>query len=418
MPITQARLVVHLPAEAQAFQCAVGVGSTSGCTVDDEHSDTVTVLAANLAPNTPVTVRAGLDIATPSAATLPWPGWLDPVLGRHPVLLGFVLLLALLAGAGGFALTRSTREKTPPYPLMYAPPDGIGPAQAEYILTEKVSDKAFVATMMYAAEKGAVTLEQDGRTWTITGTGDTDAWGKVDGVTQVAGQALGVVGSGESFAASPKSVSAGETLKGVLASFRSSTTGWARISGLMAPSGLGGAGLFVLLAVWALTIWLGAFNPLNMSAVALVPGAFAVFGLGVGMAGAGTKRTPTGRDLWSRVGGFHRVLSTPSSVDRFDFSGRKEAYTAYLPWAVAFDCADAWAKKYRIETGEEPPAPAYFVGYSGAHTGNYVSQMVDSFDSAVSSAISSYQATQTSSSGGGGGFSGGGGGGGGGGGSW
>jgi hypothetical protein len=300
---------------------------------------------------------------------------------------------------------------------MYAPPDGIGPAQAEYILTEKVSDKAFVATMMYAAEKGAVTLDQDGRTWTITGTGDTGAWGNVDGVTQLAGKALGVVGPGESFVASPKSVSAGETLKGVLASFRSSTTGWARISGLMAPSGLGGAGLFVLLAVWGLTVWLGAFNPLNLSAVALIPGAFAVFGLGVGMAGAGTRRTPAGRDLWSKVGGFHRVLSTPSSVDRFDFSGRKDLYTAYLPWAVAFGCADAWAKKYRIETGEEPPAPAYFVGYSGAHTGNYVSQMVDSFDSAVSSAISSYQATQTSSSGGGG-FSGGGGGGGGGGGSW
>ena len=57
--------------------------------------------------------------------------------------------------------------------------------------------------------------------------------------------------------------------------------------------------------------------------------------------------------------------------------------------------------------------------YAGVHTASYVNQMVDSFDSAVSSAISSYDATQSSSSsGGGGGFSGGGGGGGGGGGSW
>jgi uncharacterized membrane protein len=171
--------------------------------------------------------------------------------------------------------------------------------------------------------------------------------------------------------------------------------------------------------VWGLTIWLGAFNPFHLSVLALIPGFFAVFGLGVGMAGAGTKRTPAGRDVWSRVGGFKRILSTPSSVDRFDFSGRKELYTAYLPWAVAFDCADEWAKKYRIETGEEPPVPTYFTGYTGSHTGNYVSQMVNSFDSAVSSAISSYNATQSSSSsGGGGGFSGGGGGGGGGGGSW
>jgi uncharacterized membrane protein YgcG len=418
MPITQARLTVHLPADAENFQCVVGVGSGSGCTADGGGTRTLTVLASNLEPNTPVTIKTGLDIPTPSTNGLPWPGWLDPVLGRHPVGLLFVLGLALLAGAGGFLLTRSTGEKQPPYPLMYAPPEGVGPAQAAYILTEKIEDEAFVATMMYAAENGAVQLSQDGKKWTITGTGDEAAWSKVDGVTQLAGQALGVLGSGESFTASPKSVSAGEKLKDVLSEFKANTKGWSRTAGLMAPSGLGGFGCFVLLAVWALTVWLGAFNPFNMSTLALVPGAFAVFGLGVGLAGAGTKRTPAGRDLWSRVGGFRRILSTPSSVDRFDFSGRKELYTAYLPWAVAFDCADEWAKKYRIETGEEPPVPVYFAGYGGSHTGNYVSQMVNSFDSAVSSAISSYNATQTSSSSGGGGFSGGGGGGGGGGGSW
>jgi hypothetical protein len=420
MPITQAHLTVHLPTEARDFRCAVGVGTTSGCTADGEGTDTLTVLAANLAPNTPVTIKTGLDLPTPDQKhALPWPGWLDPVFGRHPAGLGVVLGLAAFAGLSGFAMTRSTHEKTPAFPLMYAPPDGVGPAQAAYILTEEIEDRAFVATMMYAAEKGAISLEQDGKNWTITGKGDAGAWGKVDGVTQLAGKSLDVLDSGASFTASPKSVSAGQKLKTVLSEFKANTKGWSRTSGLMAMSGLGGFGCFVLLAVWALTIWLGAFNPFNMSAIALIPGAFAVFGLGVGLSGAGTKRTPTGRDLWSRVGGFKRILSTPSAVDRFDFSGRKELYTAYLPWAVAFDCADEWAKKYRLETGEEPPAPAYFVGYSGAHTGNYVDQMVSSFDSAVSSAISSYNATQTSSSsGGGGGFSGGGGGGGGGGGSW
>jgi hypothetical protein len=419
MPITQAHLTVHLPADAENFQCAVGVGTNAGCTADGEGTDTLTVLASNLEPNTPVTIKTGLDIPTPPSDGPPWPGWLDPVLGRHPVGLAFVLGLALLAGAGGFLLTRSTAEKKPPYPLMYAPPDGVGPAQAAYILTEKIEDEAFDATLMYAAEHGAVQLSQDGKKWTITGTGDDAAWSKVDGVTQLAGQSLGVLGAGESFTASPKSVSAGEKLKDVLSEFKANTKGWSRTSGLMAPAGLGGLGCFVLLAVWGLTIWLGAFNPFHLSVLALIPGFFAVFGLGVGMAGAGTKRTPAGRDVWSRVGGFKRILSTPSSVDRFDFSGRKELYTAYLPWAVAFDCADEWAKKYRIETGEEPPVPTYFTGYTGSHTGNYVSQMVNSFDSAVSSAISSYNATQSSSSsGGGGGFSGGGGGGGGGGGSW
>ncbi len=157
-----------------------------------------------------------------------------------------------------------------------------------------------------------------------------------------------------------------------------------------------------------------------MTMVALIPGAFAVFGSPMLKTGAGTKRTRQGRDLWSRIGGFHRVLSTPSSQDRFDFSGRQELYTAYIPWAVAFGCADEWAAKYRTETGTEPPVPHYFgSAYAGAAAGSYVDSMVSDFNDTVSSAISSYQATQSSSSsGGGGGFSGGGGGGGGGGGSW
>jgi uncharacterized membrane protein len=174
-----------------------------------------------------------------------------------------------------------------------------------------------------------------------------------------------------------------------------------------------GFGLMLVCAIW---------NPFGMTALGLIPGGFAVGGTSLMATGSGTSRTRAGRDLWSKVGGFRRMLATPSSKQRFDFSGRKELYTAYIPWAVALDCADEWAAKYRIEVGEEPPVPHYFAGaYAGSHTGDYVNSMVGDFNSTVDSAISSYNATQSSSSsggGGGGGFSGGGGGGGGGGGSW
>jgi hypothetical protein len=419
MPISTSELTVQLPADAENLQCAVGAGSGSGCSADGAGTKKLRVVTGTLLPNTPVTIKTDLDIATPDANTLPWPSKLDPVLGRHPVLLGIVVALAALLGGLGAALSQSTHEKDPAFPLMYAPPEGIGPAQAAYLLTEDVENKAFVATMMYAAEKGAVQLDQDGKAWTLTGTADEASWNRVDGVTQLVGSQLGVVGSGKSFHASASSVSAGQELKSALSSFESNTKAWAKTSGLMISSGLGGAGCFVLIVFGAATIALGAWNPFNMSILAIIPGFFAIGALGVGATGAGTKRTPAGRDLWSRVGGFKRILSTPSAQDRFDFSGRKELYTAYLPWAVAFDCADEWAKKYRIETGEEPPAPNWFPAYAGVHSANYVNQMVDNFDSTVSSAISAYEATQSSSSsGGGGGFSGGGGGGGGGGGSW
>jgi len=419
MPITKSTLTVHLPADAENFKCAVGLGTGTSCSADGEGTQELTVKTGQLLPHTPVTIQAGLDVPTPAAESLPWADKYDPILGTHPLLLGVVLVGSVLLGGAGTALSQSTKEKDPAFPLMYAPPDGIGPAQAAYLLTEEVERKTFVATMMYAAEKGAVKLDQSDRSWSLTGTDNAEAWNQVDGVTQLVGSQLNVVGAGQSFSASAKSVSAGLQLKNTLASFEANTKAWAKTSGLMISSGLGGAGCFVLIVLGVATLALGAWNPFNMSILALIPGLFAVGAVAVGFSGAGTKRTPAGRDVWSRVGGFKRILSTPSAQDRFDFSGRKDLYTAYLPWAVAFDCADEWAKKYRVETGEEPPAPTWFPVYAGVHTGNYVNQMVDSFDSTVSSAISSYEATQSSSSsGGGGGFSGGGGGGGGGGGSW
>ena len=78
------------------------------------------------------------------------------------------------------------------------------------------------------------------------------------------------------------------------------------------------------------------------------------------------------------------MLSTPSSKDRFDFSGRKELYTAYIPWAVAFGCADEWAEKYRIEVGEEPPgAGATSPGLRRRAPAAMVGSMVGDFDSTV-----------------------------------
>ncbi|MCX6397216.1 MAG: DUF2207 domain-containing protein [Propionibacteriales bacterium] len=413
-------LRVHLPADAGPVRCGVGVGSSpASCSAGSGRDLQVKDADADLSPNTPVTVKVGLDIPTPAEDTRPWSSSLDPILGRSPALLGAVGVLALLVTVGGFALGRSVGEKTPPYPLLYAPPEGVGPAQAAYILTEKVETTAFIATMMHAAEKGAVSLSQDNGGWHLAASDKPEVWNQLDAVSAQTGAALGVVTPGGSFDASPGSVSAGKRLKSVLAGFESDTEGWAKINGLMVSSGLGGFGGLVILVAAGLAVFLGAFNPQNMSVLALLPGLFAISALGVGVSGAGTKRTAAGRDLWSRVGGFQRILSTPSAQDRFDFSGRTELYTSYLPWAIAFDCADEWAKKYRVETGQEPPTPSYFPAYAGAHTGAYVSQMVNSFDSAVSSAISSYEATQSSSSGGGGGgFSGGGGGGGGGGGSW
>ena len=57
--------------------------------------------------------------------------------------------------------------------------------------------------------------------------------------------------------------------------------------------------------------------------------------------GVGTRRTAAGRELWSQAGGFHRMLATDSAETRFDFSARRDLYTAYVPFAVAAGAACA-----------------------------------------------------------------------------
>ncbi|MCW2842348.1 MAG: hypothetical protein JWN22_264 [Nocardioides sp.] len=413
-------LTIHLPVAAQpGVRCAVGTGATDGCTVAGDGTDTLRVTTGSLAPHTPVTIKAGLDLATPPAGqSLPWPARFDRVLGTSLPLLVLVLLLAGAAAVLGAVVSRRSWEREPGFPLTYAPPEGIGPAQATYIFGETIDKEAYVATLMYAAEKGAIDLDKREGSWSITDKSGADGWAGLDPVTGGVAHLLG--GPGTTFTAAPKDVEAGKRLNSEITSFEEDTRDWATREGHMATSGLGGLGSTVILVAFGAAVAVAIWNPVSMTALGLVPGLFAVFGASLMAPGSGTKRTKSGRDLWSRVGGFRRVLSTDSSKERFDFSGREDLYTAYIPWAVALGCADEWAAKYRTEMATEPPVPSYFGGaYAGAAAGSYVSSMVDDFSSTVDSAVSSYQATQSSSSsGGGGGFSGGGGGGGGGVGSW
>lgn len=414
--IDTADLTVHLPAPAEELHCVVGNADTGThpCQVTGEGTDTVTVTATGIDDHTPVTLLVGqsLDPVDP-AVTRPWAPRYDQVLGPHPVLLAVVVLLALLAGGVGVLLARRSIETPPGFPLQYAPPEGVGPAQAAFILEEKVDKTHYVATLMYAAEHGAVTLDRGPDAWTITDARGPEGWQGLDEVTY--GVADILPGPGGSFVASRKDVEAGRRLKKEIEAFTSETRSWARAQGLLVSAGAGALGAPLVLASAAAVVLLAWFNPFGMSLLGLPFAALAAAGISLLQTGASTRRTDTGRDLWSRAGGFKRVLSTPSSQDRFDFSGREELYTKYIPWAVAFDCAEEWAAKYKVETGSEPPAPMYFGGYGGY--ASHVDSMVQDFESTVSSAISSYQATQRSSSSGGG-FSGGGGGGGGGGGSW
>jgi uncharacterized membrane protein len=200
-------------------------------------------------------------------------------------------------------------------------------------------------------------------------------------------------------------------LEGAVAPYlqRSTVGGLYRAAAWLCWLGLAVMGGFHLFGGWDAPVLL----------VAVVGG----FALGASVlavdSGRSTTRTATGRDVWSRTGGFARFLSTDSSESRFDAAAHLDWYPKYLPWAIALGVGEEWARRYQVQGITEPEVP-YVVGWGYGHGTHHdgFSGFHDSFNGAISAASATYAASQSSSSSGGGGFSGGSGGGGGGGGSW
>ncbi|MCH5642928.1 DUF2207 domain-containing protein [Gordonia sp. ABSL49_1] len=425
MAIARSETVVDLPEAPLATACRTRDGTA--CTITRSGPTQFTVTTGALHPNTGVTFRADLPSAAPERDATAWPVFFDPILGRSLWVAIVLALLSLLTFGIGVAWVLRSRESTPLLPVMYEPPTDpqrpggyLGPVQSYFVTRERMPKRALVATLLYLADRGYVRLDRDGTEWTVTSLVDSSAWQQIDAPSRAAAGALYLTGeAGRSFT-TDGSVDAGEKLQAATGALASATSKWAAESGAINTSRFEWTGRALVALALVVAAVLFFFQWLPFSLLVLPIAAFAIGGAGLYAAGVGTRRTLLGRDIWSRAGGFERLISTTSNQERLDFSARRELYTDYIPYAVAFDCADAWAKKYRIATGSEPPVPVWFVPTSSSTTHGFFGDAsgFDSFESSLSSSLSAYSATQSSSSsgGGGGGFSGGGGGGGGG--SW
>ncbi|TCI99913.1 DUF2207 domain-containing protein [Aeromicrobium sp. IC_218] len=405
MPIERSTIEVRLPTAPDDVTCATGWGTAlDTCAEAQVDGSTVTLTTGALEPRTPVTLRADLDVPAPDRGSLPWSVTWDYSLGRSVPLLALVLLLGAATFTGGYLWERRARERRPGYPAMFEPPPGLGPAQTAYVVEERVPDHALVATLMHQAAQGLTRLEQTEQGMVVVGLAEPAAWEAQDPVSRHVGEMLGVTTPGSRFAADG-SVGAGQVLSGLKASVRTATTGWATGSGVQQHVTSEWLGRFAVIgaAVLAIALPFLGIAPL----VWLVPLlAFAVGGIGLLGRGVGTRRTKQGRLLWSHAGGFRRVLTTDSAEARFDFSARQGLYTDFIPYAVVFDAADGWARKYEQETGQPAPLPDWYSPVPGLYWGaaglSALDAAVSSFETSVSSSINAYQATQTSSSSGGG----------------
>ena len=260
-------------------------------------------MATHLAPRTPVTVRAGVDVPTPQREELLWPYTWDRILGQSTTGLVWILSLTVLAGLGAFLWYRTTVEPSPGFPLQYAPPPGLGPVQTEYIRTESVPKNALIATLFYLAERKLIELKQiSDEHWRIRGLADISDWEQqVDPVSRKVGIALKVNRRGEEFEAK-KTIKSGEKLNKAKTDIAKAVEKWAFDGGLMVKRRkelwVRTVNVLALLAaVCCFFLWFG----IPITALGLPFAAFFLFSARSWVGGVGTRRTAAGRELWSQL---------------------------------------------------------------------------------------------------------------------
>ena len=194
-----------------------------------------------------------------------------------------------------------------------------------------------------------------------------------------------------------------------------SARGWFRkVPGAAAAHGVGfGSIIFAVIAAFAIGVWV------LWILVPLLPVIITVLVIRAKLRRG--QRTAEGRAMCDQVEGFRKYLAT-AEADQLRFEEGEDIFSRYLPWAIAFNLADRWAKVCAdlVAMGRLPDVvPYWYVGsyHLGAFNAAFITSSLTSAASPAPSAGSGGTGFGGGSSFGGGGFSGGGGGGGGGG-SW
>ncbi|MGA8277648.1 MAG: DUF2207 domain-containing protein [Rhodanobacteraceae bacterium] len=181
-------------------------------------------------------------------------------------------------------------------------------------------------------------------------------------------------------------------------------------------------------AAWlfALPFIAGEIAGLIALGVILGPLTTAIFAalIGTNISFAHWMKAPTqdGAKLLDRINGFRWYLGVAEKQEldsRYRPESRPDLFSEYLPYALALDVEQAWAKRFADAlsgTELEAARPSWYTGNVGSFSGAGLAGFTSAMSSSLSSAIASSSTSPGSSSGGGGGGSGGGGGGGGGGG--
>ena len=307
-----------------------------------------------------------------------------------------------------------------PAVMEFAPPNGIRPGQLGALVDERAGGRDVTASIVDLAIRGYLRLEQlEGDDWRITrGAKEPDA--TMQGYERLLlRELLGT--SGDSVRLSELRQTWSASFKHVRQALYADlvASGWYR-----SRPDRSRARTYAVAAVLAATGVATCVALAENTALALGGVPFVLAGVALAIIGrrAGA-RTATGTAMAARSTGFKRLIETPTQQEMAAFADRHEVFVEYLPFAIVFGCASAWATRFAA-LGALPPATAGWYepfpgGIGGGHDSwDQIASSVSGFAGSAATALAAPAASGGSGSSGGGGFSSGGGFGGGGGGSW
>lgn len=343
MPINAARITVMLPAEPADAWCVIAEEGYCNVEIKDR---VLSVNVDDLTAYTPVTLHVEF---APGVLPVPPGGksWWEYI--------GLALVVAVVAGLLVRLLAaRLTAERPPGLPVLFEPPENMSPAVGARILFERNSPNDLAATLFDLASRGALRFDRVGEALRVTLVGSPDA-----GYERKLLRRMELRDAGDE-------VVVRDTTRGRDLMRRAQTALRRHVDkqvrqhlpasdrGLylkLGAQGVAGAYLITVVAMIFLGLdWL--WWPLLISAAVLFALAAPMFDPAVR-----TYRSESGREVWTRVGGFARFLTTDSSTSRFEAAEHLDWYLRYLPWAVALGAADAWAERFTEQGLALPDVP-------------------------------------------------------------
>lgn len=433
IPMSNITITVTSPTSTTATQCWQGANFDKACTSNTATGATAVYTQTSLQPGEGLAIVAGWPTGTYQAAepryvttpVAPPPFELTPLTGG---LAGGGAVVVLLVGLGLWWRTRdrlyvgltpgnlpvdgedapSRRVARVPYAVRFTPPDDVTPGAVGTLVDKKADLRDVTATLVDLAVRGFVRIERDAdqdlrlvrldatrhelkpyeRTLLkglftskkgVAGPGVLSGPRFGNAVTQARGELYEAVVEARWFVGSP------ETNRTTVVAIAVATTCIAIFAAaILATVGLGLL-LIPLLMVGALIVVASRWT-------------------------AG--RTAAGGAALSQTLGFKQYLET-AEADQLRWEEGEDIFSRYLPYAIAFDCADRWAGVFAdlVARGEPVPVPSWYVGVGTQpqdfFTTQGLSSLMGSFDT-VSASLGGAVAASTVGSGGGSGFSGGG----------